>query len=89
MAINVYIAVIFLIGKYFYKPEKISGDNILFKFCGCIKTALLSKWRRRKSNKRYTYWLYNAIGPYDVDFVNDVSKVLRVSYSYQLTYAEN
>ncbi|XP_034487632.1 peptide transporter family 1 [Drosophila innubila] len=70
---------IFLMGKYFYKPEKISGDNILFKFCGCIKTALLSKWRRRQSDKRYTYWLHNAIGPYDLDFVNDVSKVLRIS----------
>ncbi|KAL7730170.1 hypothetical protein ACLKA6_009433 [Drosophila palustris] len=69
----------FLVGKNFYKPQKISGDNILFKFCGCIKTALLGKWRRRKSNKRYTYWLHNAIGPYDQDFVKDVSKVLRIS----------
>ncbi|KAH8359260.1 hypothetical protein KR093_005346 [Drosophila rubida] len=70
---------IFLVGKCFYKQEKISGDNILFKFCGCIKTALVGKWRRRNSNKKYGYWLQNALGPYDVDFVTDVSKVLRIS----------
>ncbi|KAH8406677.1 hypothetical protein KR222_003011 [Zaprionus bogoriensis] len=68
----------FLIGKWFYKPEKLSGDNILFKFCGCIRTALVSTWRRRKSAKRRTYWLQNAIGDYDADFVSDVSRVLRL-----------
>ncbi|SPP88475.1 peptide transporter family 1 [Drosophila guanche] len=70
---------IFLIGKCFYKTEKLADDNILFKFCGCIKTALVTKWRRRKSNKRSSYWLHNAIGVYDEGFVNDVSKVLRIS----------
>ncbi|EDW85181.1 uncharacterized protein Dwil_GK12750 [Drosophila willistoni] len=71
--------VTFLIGKCFYKPEKISNDNILFKFFGCIKTALVEKWRRRNSVKRSNYWLKNAIGPYDHRFVHDVSKVLRLS----------
>ncbi|XP_030374437.1 peptide transporter family 1 [Scaptodrosophila lebanonensis] len=71
--------VIFLIGKFFYKPEKVSDDNVLFKFYGCIRTALLEKWRRRKSEKRCSYWLHNAIGPYDEEFVNDVSKVLRIT----------
>ncbi|XP_064554796.1 solute carrier family 15 member 1 [Drosophila montana] len=71
--------VIFLMGKCFYKPEKVSGDNILFKFWGCIKAALLEKWRRRKSAKRCNYWLHNAVGPYDAYFVTDVSKVLRIS----------
>ncbi|XP_017074915.2 peptide transporter family 1 [Drosophila eugracilis] len=71
--------IIFLVGKCFYKSEKLSDDNILFKFCGCIKTALVEKWRRRKSRKRSTYWLHNAVGAYDEGFVNDVSKVLRIS----------
>ncbi|EDW37996.1 GL12281 [Drosophila persimilis] len=52
---------IFLIGKCFYKTEKLADDNILFKFCGCIKTALVQKWQRRNSNKRSNYWLHNAI----------------------------
>ncbi|XP_002000285.2 peptide transporter family 1 [Drosophila mojavensis] len=71
--------IIFLIGKCFYKKEKLFGDNILFKYCGCIKTALVEKWRHRKSAKRCSYWLQNAIGPYEVNFVNDVSKVLRIT----------
>nr|XP_016939683.2 solute carrier family 15 member 1 [Drosophila suzukii] len=71
--------IIFLIGKCFYKSEKLSDDNILFKFCGCIKTALVEKWRRRKSPKRSSYWLHNAVGAYDEGFVNDVSRVLRIS----------
>ncbi|KMZ04606.1 peptide transporter family 1 [Drosophila simulans] len=70
---------IFLVGKCFYKSEKLSDDNILFKFCGCIKTALVEKWRRRKSPKRSNYWLHNAVGAYDMGFVNDVSRVLRIS----------
>jgi len=73
------VLVIFLVGKWFYKSEKLSDDNILFKFCGCIKTALVEKWRRRKSTKRSNYWLHNAVGAYDMGFVNDVSRVLRVS----------
>ncbi|KAH8354223.1 hypothetical protein KR084_003764 [Drosophila pseudotakahashii] len=71
--------IIFLIGKCFYKSEKLSDDNILFKFCGCIKTALVEKWRRRKSPKRSSYWLHNAVGAYDEEFVSDVSRVLRIS----------
>ncbi|EDV93600.1 peptide transporter family 1 [Drosophila grimshawi] len=71
--------IIFLIGKCFYKKEKLSGDNILFKLCGCIKVALLQKWRRRNSAKRCNYWLHNAVGSYDAHFVDDVSKVLRIS----------
>ncbi|KAH8350212.1 hypothetical protein KR067_006845 [Drosophila pandora] len=71
--------VIFLIGKCFYKSEKLAADNILFKFCGCIKTALVEKWRRRKTPKRPSYWLHNAVGAYDEGFVNDVSRVLRIS----------
>ncbi|XP_043067898.1 peptide transporter family 1 isoform X2 [Drosophila bipectinata] len=70
---------IFLIGKCFYKSEKLAADNILFKFCGCIKTALVEKWRRRKSSKRASYWLHNAVGAYDEGFVNDVSRVLRIA----------
>ncbi|XP_016960721.1 peptide transporter family 1 [Drosophila biarmipes] len=71
--------IIFLVGKCFYKSEKLSDDNILFKFCGCIKTALVEKWRRRKSPKRSSYWLHNAVGAYDEGFVSDVSRVLRIS----------
>ncbi|XP_017057512.1 peptide transporter family 1 [Drosophila ficusphila] len=71
--------IIFLAGKYYYKSEKLADDNILFKFCGCIKTALVEKWRRRKSLKRSSYWLHNAVGAYDEGFVNDVSRVLRIS----------
>ncbi|XP_030374948.1 peptide transporter family 1-like [Scaptodrosophila lebanonensis] len=71
--------VIFLIGKVVYLPENVYDDSVLFKFYGCIKTALLEKWRRRKSEERCSYWLYNAIGPYDEEFVNDVSKVLRIT----------
>ncbi|KAH8288428.1 hypothetical protein KR054_002639, partial [Drosophila jambulina] len=70
---------IFLVGKCFYKAEKLAADNILFKFFGCIKTGLVEKWRRRKSPKRSSYWLHNAVGPYEESFVNDVSRVLRIS----------
>lgn len=75
-------SVIFFIGKCFYKSEKLAADNILFKFCGCIKTALVKKWRRRKAPKRPSYWLHNAVGAYDEGFVNDVSRVLRVRKDY-------
>ncbi|ALC45712.1 CG9444 [Drosophila busckii] len=71
--------IIFLLGKFFYKSEKLSGDNILLKSFGCIKTALQQKWRRRGSGKSCKYWLHNAIGIYDEQFVDDVSKVLRIS----------
>ncbi|KAH8295232.1 hypothetical protein KR018_008972 [Drosophila ironensis] len=71
--------VIFLTGKFWYKPEKLAADNILFKFCGCIKTAVVEKWRRSKGPKKSSYWLQNAVGAYDEGFVNDVSRVLRIT----------
>ncbi|XP_037949776.1 solute carrier family 15 member 1 [Teleopsis dalmanni] len=70
---------IFMIGKFFYKPEKLSEENILIKFYGCIKYAIIKKCTRSKKEPRPSYWLNNAIGRYDKNFVDDVAKVLKIS----------
>uniref|UniRef100_W8AHL5 Peptide transporter family 1 n=2 Tax=Ceratitis capitata TaxID=7213 RepID=W8AHL5_CERCA len=71
---------IFAIGKFFYKPEKLSEENILIKLYGCIKHALVVKWNSTNTGeqRRSVYWLHYAVGKYDEAFVNDVSKVLKI-----------
>lgn len=75
--------VFFTIGKMFYKPEKLFEENILVKFYGCIKHALINKWR--EGCVRRTYWLQHAIGRYEETFVEDVSKVLKVCFLCSLS----
>lgn len=69
--------IFFTIGKYYYKPEKLSDENILVKFYGCIKLALVNKWKKDSVPK--SHWLHHAIGRYDEAFVHDVSRVLSIS----------
>ncbi|XP_055855555.1 solute carrier family 15 member 1 isoform X2 [Episyrphus balteatus] len=69
--------IFFTIGKIYYKPEKLSDENILVKFYGCIKVALVKKWKTGSSPK--AHWLHHAIGRYDESFVYDVSKVIKIS----------
>ncbi|XP_036331391.1 solute carrier family 15 member 2 [Rhagoletis pomonella] len=71
--------VIFAIGRFFYKSEKLSEENILIKFYGCIKHALVVKWSRTRKDEQPAYWLHNAVGKYDEAFVNDVCKVLKIT----------
>ncbi|XP_053969520.1 peptide transporter family 1 [Anastrepha ludens] len=70
---------IFTIGKFYYKPEKLSEENILLKLYGCIKHALVVKWSKIGRDERPAYWLHNAVGQYDEAFVNDVGKVLKIT----------
>ncbi|XP_055924089.1 solute carrier family 15 member 1 isoform X2 [Eupeodes corollae] len=68
--------IFFTIGKIFYRPEKFSHENILVKTYGCIKVALVNKWKQGSVVKNN--WLHHAIGQYEESFVNDVSKVLKI-----------
>lgn len=68
----------FNIGKLYYKEEKLSEENILLKFYGCIKHALAKKLAKNTGTQKRSYWLHYAVGKYDETFVNDVAKVLKV-----------
>ncbi|XP_018788326.1 PREDICTED: peptide transporter family 1 [Bactrocera latifrons] len=70
---------IFNLGKFYYKAEKLAEENILIKLCGCIKHALVVKWRNEHPNEQpRTYWLQYAVGKYDEDFIKDVGRVLKI-----------
>lgn len=74
---------IFILGKFYYKTEKLSEANILIKLCGCIKHALVVKWREANQNEQQrTYWLQYAVGKYDETFIKDVGRVLKVHTCY-------
>lgn len=71
---------IFSIGRTFYKPEKLSHENILVKFYGCVKYALIKKFKKSdKPVEKKPYWLLYSVGRYEEEFVEDVSKVLKVN----------
>ncbi|XP_037812068.1 solute carrier family 15 member 2 [Lucilia sericata] len=69
----------FCIGKLYYKEEKLSAENILLKFYGCIKHALARKWSKNADVVKRSYWLHYAVGKYEDSFVNDVAKVLKLA----------
>ncbi|XP_046803932.1 solute carrier family 15 member 1 [Lucilia cuprina] len=69
----------FCIGKLYYKEEKLSEENILLKFYGCIKHALARKWSKNAGVTKRSYWLHYAVGKYEDSFVNDVAKVLKLA----------
>ncbi|XP_054081504.1 solute carrier family 15 member 1 isoform X1 [Zeugodacus cucurbitae] len=70
---------IFTLGKFYYKTEKLSEENILLKLCGCIKHALVVKFRSANQNAQpRVYWLEYATDKYDEPFIKDVSRVLKI-----------
>ncbi|XP_067615018.1 solute carrier family 15 member 2 isoform X2 [Eurosta solidaginis] len=70
---------IFSLGKFYYKTERLVEENILVKFYGCVKYALVAKWSQNIKDEPPAYWLQNAVGKYDEAFVNDVAKVLKIT----------
>lgn len=67
----------FLIGKIYYKDEKISDENVVVKFFGCIKHALVS--RIKSSGGRKDHWIDYAEGKYSEEFIDEVHSVLKIT----------
>lgn len=75
-------SVIFLLGLFLYKSDKITGEksNILFQVIGCIYHAMKAKFAKRRrrisfSNQR---WINASTEKYPDNFVEDVYCVLKV-----------
>uniref|UniRef100_A0A1A9WRS8 Major facilitator superfamily (MFS) profile domain-containing protein n=1 Tax=Glossina brevipalpis TaxID=37001 RepID=A0A1A9WRS8_9MUSC len=79
--------IIFNLGKFFYKTEKLAEENILLKLYGCIKYALTKKWCKKLNVKRPKYWLHYALDKYDDSFVNEVSKLAKLFLPLPLYFA--
>ncbi|KAL5290817.1 SLC15A1.2 family protein [Megaselia abdita] len=69
--------IVFLIGKIYYKDERISDENVILKFFGCIKHALSTKMKSCGESK--DHWIEYAEGKYSHDFIDDVHTVLKIT----------
>lgn len=69
--------VVFLIGKIYYKDERISDENVILKFFGCVKHALLSRFKGFSERKES--WIDYAEGKYSHEFIDDVHTVLKIT----------
>lgn len=74
---NLVLLVVFLIGKIYYKDERISDENVILKFFGCIKYALVSKFRSTEERKES--WIEYAEGRYSDEFISDVHTVIKIT----------
>lgn len=77
LLINFLFLVVFLIGKIYYKDERISDENVVVKFFGCIKHALVSRFK--SSGRRKDHWIDYAEGKYSQDFIDEVHTVLKIT----------
>lgn len=71
--------VVFLIGKIYYKDERISDENVILKFFGCIKHALVTKMKSSSSEERKEHWIEYAEGRYSLEFIDDVHTVIKIT----------
>uniref|UniRef100_T1GAZ4 Uncharacterized protein n=1 Tax=Megaselia scalaris TaxID=36166 RepID=T1GAZ4_MEGSC len=71
--------IVFLIGKIYYKDERISDENVILKFFGCIKHALVTKMKSSSSEERKEHWIEYAEGRYSLEFIDDVHTVIKIT----------
>uniref|UniRef100_F6SF16 Solute carrier family 15 member 2-like n=1 Tax=Ciona intestinalis TaxID=7719 RepID=F6SF16_CIOIN len=73
--------VVFILGTPLYIRSPPKGD-IITRFVGCVKYAVVKKYRTAKTLRTETHWLNYAIGVYEEREVNDFKAAMKAMFIF-------
>ncbi|XP_078494097.1 solute carrier family 15 member 2-like [Ciona intestinalis] len=73
--------VVFILGTPLYIRSPPKGD-IISRFVGCVKYAVVKKYRTAKSLRTETHWLNYAIGVYEEREINDFKAAMKAMFIF-------